>query len=127
MIFDRILAPIELKRAMSKHARGRVDVPRAGKVVLPVFNLCGVYDTVEGCALRGEFSQDFNMVFKTLPAELKHELSFSPDKGECAQRARFWKEILPCFLPPQRSHALFQALLVCYRNMIHRRKEHRFT
>lgn len=121
-IINAILAPIELMQAKKKCRKTgqRVDASRAGITVLPVFDMgASIFDTVEGCALRGQAFTDVYSVFKLLSPETRQTLAFSPNAEEIIDRVRFWQTALKPILPPKRYHAAMGRIIHCYAR-IHR-------
>lgn len=97
-----------------------VSVQSAQKVpVIP----CGYWlGTMEGCLLSGELNKSVKVIFDGFDEETKHALTFTPNAGEWATRARFWQEVLKVALPPAQYYAAIGAILGHYIRCIKMRK-----
>lgn len=87
-------------------------------IVIPLFKAGpGFLDTVEGCEIAGISRNLYDLIspiFRCLPYEDRHRLSFSPVSGEYAGRALMWKALLEPVLPPEQCHKVMHRILNKY-------------
>ena len=88
---------------------------------IPVLNIGCWGFTMEGCLLTGERGKAVKSVFATFPSYIQHALTFSPESGGWADRARFWQAVLRPWLAPKQYHAAMQKFIRYYVRCMRRR------
>lgn len=84
-------------------------------IQVPVVNLGCWNFTMEACALCGELEKAVRPVFAAFPKVVRQALTFTPESGGWAGRARFWDTVLRLALPPKQYHQALQRLLRSYK------------
>lgn len=90
---------------------------------VPVIRMGYWFGTMEGCLLKGELNKAVKAVFDEFDEETKHALTFTPNVGEFAERARFWKNALRYALPPDQYSVAMCSFLHWYIHCIKQRRE----
>lgn len=78
--------------------------------------------TMEACLLIGELGKAVRSVFAAFPEVVQHALTFSPESGGWADRAKLWRAVLKLALPPKQYHAAMQKLLAHYARVVRKRQ-----
>ena len=85
---------------------------------IPVFRCnCGIYDTIEGCALANcgiEIREAAKKVFEGFTEEQKRRFLFEPCEWEFLERAKYWKEAMSYYLPEKLVHRAMAKLFKQY-------------
>lgn len=82
--------------------------------------------TMEACLMRGgETEKAVVAVFDSLPEEVQHSLTFTPEEkpGKWVERARFWQQQLKPALPPEMYHAVMLTYIHWYAHCLRMRSE----
>ena len=94
-------------------------------VRIPVFKMGLWCSTMEFTILpTGEVEQAVYTVFNSFDPKLQEALTFEPARGEWAERARFWKEVLKPALPPEQYRAAMCSILKWYTKCVRRYNEY---
>lgn len=79
--------------------------------------------TMEACLLMGELGEAVSVVFEKFPQAIQRALTFTPESGGWADRARLWQTVLKLALPPRHYHAAMQKFLAHYARVLRKRRE----
>lgn len=79
--------------------------------------------TMEACLLMGELGKAVSAVFEKFPQAIQRALTFTPESGGWADRARLWQTVLKLALPPRQYHAAMQKFLAHYARVLRKRRE----
>jgi len=113
-IFNDIKTAVRLTGEIRKARRDgyRLEVKKTLSVPVVRFGYWGF--TMESSILHGELGKAVRTVFKTLPEGQQHALTFTPEKGEWAARARFWKALLKPVLSSNQYHEAMSKIIGWY-------------
>lgn len=78
---------------------------------LPILNVSYWPSTVESCILLGDVGKAARKVFLTFPEDVQHAMTFTPKRGEYADRIRLWQKTLRPVLPPKQYHEAIQKII----------------
>ena len=78
--------------------------------------------TMEACLLAGELGKAVSAVFAVFPDAIQHALTFAPELGGWADRAKLWQTVLKLALPPKQYHAAMQKILAHYARVVRKRQ-----
>lgn len=99
---------------MRKARKDGSEIRLEKRVQLPLIQSGGFYNTVEGCTLDHldrKITDKAEEAFNRLPDEEKYKMQFSPQNGEFAERARFWRNTLSPFMTEKQCHiAMYQII-----------------
>lgn len=115
-----ILRDITTAVKLTGEIRKARKVGASGFQVSPVYSLpvCKISywtQTMEATIMRGgDTEKAVRDVFYALPEEIQHNFTFSPKKGEWAERARFWQLELKPTLPPEMYHKVMLLFIGWY-------------
>lgn len=79
--------------------------------------------TMEACLLEGELAKAVSAVFAVFPEVIQHALTFTPENGAWADRAKLWQAVLKLALPPRQYHAAMRRILAHYARVVRKRRE----
>jgi len=71
----------------------------------------------------GELGEAVSVVFEKFPQAIQRALTFTPESGGWADRARLWQTVLKLALPPRHYHAAMQKFLAHYARVLRKRRE----
>lgn len=79
--------------------------------------------TMEACLLMGELGKAVSAVFVTFPEVVQYALTFAPESGGWADRAKLWQTVLKLALPSQQYHGAMRKILAHYARVLRKRQE----
>ena len=78
--------------------------------------------TMEACLLTGELGRAVRSVFANFPEAIQRALTFTPENGAWADRAKLWQTVLKLSLPSRQYHAAMQKFLAHYARVVRKRR-----
>ena len=78
--------------------------------------------TMEACLLEGELGKAVRSVFAAFPEAIQRALTFTPENGAWADRARLWQTVLKLALPLRQYHAAMRRILAHYARVVRKRR-----
>ncbi len=110
-------------RRARKRGANRVKIEVKAVKTLPVVTLSYWGQTMEGCLFTGKEWKPVRDVFDSLDADTQRALTFTPQDGRWADRARFWQEQMKPALPPEIYHRAMLKLTHWFAHCVRMRLE----
>lgn len=79
--------------------------------------------TMEASLLTREVGKAVSSVFAAFPEAIQHALTFAPELGGWADRAKLWQTVLKLTLPSRQYHAVMRKFLAHYARVVRKRLE----
>lgn len=78
--------------------------------------------TMEASLLAGELEKAASSVFAAFPEVVQHALTFTPESGGWADRAKLWQSVLKLALSPRQYYAAMRKILAHYARVVRKRQ-----